>query len=85
MICLVFRFMLSGYQVKQSREIRKMKLSINVYLCYLSLAMWFIYILNKLTVYVFFKKGKEERKLMGLMFYFFKEFLRSKIYQMTSN
>lgn len=47
--------------------------------------MWFIYILNKLTVYVFFKKGKEERKLMGLMFYFFKEFLRSKTYQMTSN
>lgn len=54
MVCLVFCFMLSGYQVKQSWEIRKMQLSINVYLCYLSLAMWLIYILNKLTVYVFF-------------------------------
>lgn len=54
MICLVFCFMLSGYRVKQSWEIRKMQLSINVYLCYLSLAMWLIYILNKLTVNVFF-------------------------------
>lgn len=54
MVCLIFCFVLSGYQVKQSWEIRKMQLSINVYLCYLSLAMWLIYILNKLTVYVFF-------------------------------
>lgn len=65
-----------------------MQLSINVYLCYLSLAMWLIYILNKLAVYVFFfkkKKGKEERKLVGLMVSFFKEFLRSKTHQKTSN
>lgn len=33
--------------------------------------MWLIYILNKLTVYVFFKRGKEERKMVSLMFYFF--------------
>lgn len=78
--------MLSGYQVKQSWEIRKMQLSVNVYLCYLSLAMWLIYILNKLKVYVLFiKRGKEERKLVGLMFSFFKEFLRSKTHQKTSN
>lgn len=62
-----------------------MQLSINVYLCYLSLAMWLIYMLNKLTVYVFFKRGKEERKLVGLIFSFFKEFLRSKTHQKTSN
>lgn len=54
MICLVFYFMLSEYRVKQSWEIQKVQLSINVYLCYLSLAMWLIYILNKLIVYVFF-------------------------------
>lgn len=39
-----------------------MQLSINVYLCYLSLAMWLIYILNKLTVYVFFLKEGVRRK-----------------------
>lgn len=39
-----------------------MQLSINVYLCYLSLAMWLIYILNKLTVYVFFLKGVRRKE-----------------------
>lgn len=44
-----------------------MQLSINVYLCYLSLAMWLIYILNKLMVYVFFlKKGEGGKKAGGL-------------------
>lgn len=63
-----------------------MQLSINVYLCYLSLAMWLIYILNKLTVYVFFLKGvKEEKKLVGSMFSFSKEFLRGKTHQQMSN
>lgn len=36
-------------------------------------------------MYFFFKKGKEERKLVGLMVSFFKEFLRSKTHQKTSN
>lgn len=50
-----------------------MQLSINVYLCYLSLAMWLIYILNKLTAYVFFfKGGKGGKKAGGLDVFFFK-------------
>lgn len=53
--------MLSGYRVKQSWEIRKMQLSINVYLCYLSLAMWLIYILNKLnSVCIFLKEARRK-------------------------
>lgn len=53
--------MLSGYRVKQPWEIRKMQLSINVYLCYLSLAMWLIYILNKLnSLCIFLKEARRK-------------------------